>query len=627
MATIQVMDEELVNHIAAGEVVERPASVLKELLENALDAGATKIMIRVKKGGIDLVEVSDNGSGIGKADLEVIANPHSTSKLIDLTGLEHIDTLGFRGEALASICAVSEVEITSYTGKGTSGNKVAIVNGTRERVVPASRDKGTSVSVRNLFKNVPARRSFLKLPTTEYRKLVETFIPHALVYPNVHFIFETEGKIAYNLPAIPQSSCKSLHPQRLKELFPNVSLIELFYDGEGMLVGGYAGHPKHQSSKVDTRYIFVNGRPIWDNGVARSVLVGAERFIVDGMKIPFFVMMTVPHQYVDVNVHPRKSEVRFANPYRVYSAVENAVKKAFQESLRENEFAKEEAAADRLRPYSSRAGGFGVSDSEGKHIYRVGADLRGADRSFRARHISRREIDENLSFTKRVLDDVNRDEIESEKHMSVLDRAAFSEPMKLETDEYISARQFLNRYIIAEIAENLFIIDQHAAAERIRFEKLQEDYASEGIEKQGLIIPVKIKFSDTEAFFAEEAKELLKTIGYGISVQKDTLTISTVPAILQNGDHASLFRQILGELQDFELGADISEKINEKYRDSLFATMACHSSVRMNQRISDSEAIRLVRDLFKCRNAYSCPHGRPIVWRITSQEIDQKFNR
>lgn len=366
----------------------------------------------------------------------------------------------------------------------------------------------------------------------------------------------------------------------------------------------------------------MNGRPVWDNGAARSVLVGASRFIVEGMKIPFFISLSIPHQYVDVNVHPRKIEVRFANPYRVYSAIESAVKRAFQDSLREDSTAGDDASAERLRPISQTPRLFRASAGDRDGDYRISGESH-----FRAGRSSQREIDDSLSFSKRVLQDFNRDDTYLENGSTVLEKPAFSDPMKVNVDERISARQYLNRYIVAEVQGNLYIIDQHAAAERIRFEKLKKEYDSQGIDRQGVMIPVCLSLSDTEALFVKEVLFHLESLGYECSVEKNKVTISSVPALLQNADHEKLFMQILSELQDVEPGDNTRGILQEKVRDSLLATMACHSSIRMNQKISDIEATRLVRDLFACQNAYSCPHGRPIVWRVTPSEIDERFNR
>lgn len=620
MNSIFELSTDLVNHIAAGEVVDRPSSVLKELLENALDAGATKVSIRVKKGGIDLIEIADNGSGIDRDDLEVIASPHSTSKVFELEDLERIDTLGFRGEALASIAAVSKMTIvTEKTGDRTASS-VEIVNGVRSQVGSASRERGTTVSVRNLFQKIPARQKFLKLPPTEYRKLVELFIPLALVHPEVHFVFESDGKVVYNLPRVDTALTRSLHPQRVKELFPHLVLVDVFYDGEGMIVGGFAGHPKHQSHKVDARYIYVNGRSIWDNGIARAVIAGAARFIPEGMKIPFFITLSIPHGSVDVNVHPRKMEVRFANPYRVYAAVEAAVKRVFQDSLREELMTEGDVSARRLR-------GTGVTTRMQPGHYSDELLRDTSDKTYRFGRPSRQNVAESLAFSKMLLEDSQQAEPNVRESGVLLERPAFAERLAIGISDHISAKQYLKRYLVSEINGALFIVDQHAAAERVRFEKLLHDYASKGVEMQSLMIPVVVTLSDTEALFAAEMKDVLETFGYGWSLSGSHVSITAVPSILLHAEHESLFREILGQLQEFELTEGAHEKLQEKYRDAVIATMACHSSVRMNQAVSDSEATQIIRDLLACENAYSCPHGRPIMWRVTPAEIDEKFNR
>lgn len=635
MGKIQTLSKDVIDHIAAGEVVERPASVLKELLDNAIDAGAKKIVVSVSDGGIKKIAVADDGSGMSEDDLGIAVESHSTSKISEIKDLSKIETLGFRGEALASITAVSRVEIITATDDKSGARAFIIDGGKKGKIQPASRDRGTTVSVTDLFFNVPARRKFLKTPQTEYRKIVAIFYPIVLIHPDIHFVLESNGKVVKNLPAVTDASSGTLHPQRVHELFPDMELIELFFDGNGITVGGYTAHPLHQKKNPRDRYIFVNGRPIWDSGIVKSVSIGMARFIPDGTKVPFFVSLAVPYDQVDVNVHPQKSEVRFANPYRVYSSVESAVKRAFEDTLgKVHEKHADSELSNRFRQEGVVVSGGSDEDYRGKQIPRT---LR-EDNNWP--HPPRYDVVKSLEFSKMILEEDG--EPSQKVHREVVDHdAAYSNneyighdpydsldlQKRIEVDGEIHAKQFLNRYIVAQIEDALFIIDQHAAAERIRFETLLSDYQDKGIEVQSLMIPIAITLAETEALFVEETANIIKDLGFNFTVDGDTVSLLGIPAMLSSGDHEGIFRSILADLQEFEEIGSKKKVLDDTYRDSLIATMACHTSVRMNQRLDPKEAERIVRDLLHCKNSYSCPHGRPIVWKLTQEEIDRHFSR
>jgi DNA mismatch repair protein MutL len=628
MGKIQTLSKDVINHIAAGEVVERPASVLKELIENAIDSGASKITVSVRDGGIKKVEVADDGSGISEDDLDIAVESHSTSKISGIDDLSKIETLGFRGEALASITAVSKTEIITATDDEAGARALAVDGGEKGNIEQRSRDRGTTVTVTDLFYNVPARRKFLKTPSTEYRKIIETFYPIVLVHPEIHFVLESNGKVVKNLPAVQDASSGTLHPQRVGELFPDLDLVELFYDGNGITVGGFTAHPSHQRKSTRDRYIFVNGRPIWDSGIAKSASIGMARFIPDGTKVPFFISVTVPFDQVDVNVHPQKSEVRFANPYRIYSAVESAVKRSFEDTLGKVVGKYADSQLSRRFRQDGVVSAGSDEDRQGKQVPRQSRDDH--DWSPPPRY----DVEKSLAFSKMILEesgdmsmDAGRDDFNQDASQRDEESRDHEFQGRIEVEGEIHAEQFLNRYIVAQIEDALFVIDQHAAAERIRFETLLNDHKDKGIEVQSLMLPVSIALAETEALFVEEMSGIFKELGFDIRVDGETVSLSGIPAILSSGDHEALFRSVLADLQEYDEIGSKKKVLEDEYRDSLIATMACHSSVRMNQRLNQKEAESIVRDLLKCKNSYSCPHGRPIVWKITQEEIDRHFNR
>ncbi len=604
MPKIRKLEPNVVDQIAAGEVVDRPASVLKELLENAIDSGATKITVKVVEAGIKKIEVQDNGCGIEKEDLEIALDSHTTSKIETIEDLANVMTLGFRGEALSSIASVAVVTIQSMPSAALENhvaNEIVASDGKTSKVSATTRDIGTTVRVENLFYNVPARHKFLKTPKTEYTKLLEVFIPIVIINPQIHFVMESDGKVVYNLPLVEKSERGMIHPQRLTQILKKYQFVNLFYDGDGVTVGGVVAHPKHHAAKVGNQYVFVNGRAIWDNGIAKAVTLGANRFIPDGHKVPFAVAINIAQDQVDVNVHPRKAEVRFANPYRVYSAVENAVKKAYESTLQMNESDKE---FSRFRTSANSVDSTPSFVSSPREQQNFGQNKRYG-------------VEQSLRFSRMLLADSGKD-ISDEQPVQHLNYA---------NDREISARQFLGRYIIASFGEKLLIVDQHAAAERIRFEKLLDQYAGRGIEIQQILAPISVELDKSHMAFLEENQEIMKNLGYDFKLIGDNVEIIGVPSIIAQADHGKLFEELIEEIKDLGEISDAEGHLKDKYRDSIIATLACHSSVRMNQRVSDIEAASLVRELMKCRNSYSCPHGRPVMWELTKREIDVHFDR
>lgn len=596
MPKIKKLDPKVIDQIAAGEVVERPASVLKELLDNAVDSGATKISIKIKKGGLERIEVQDNGCGIEKDDVSLALQSHTTSKIESISDISEIKTMGFRGEALSSISSVSKVTIRSSTGEQSNpASEIVCTYGETGDASTVSMEAGTTVIVENLFENLPARKKFLKSEKTEYRKLLEVFIPIALINSAIHFTFNSNGRDIYNLPAVKNAKNGSLHPRRVSEILKDIEFVDLFYDGEGITIGGGVGHPRHHATRTSVQYTFINGRPVWDSGVAKAVSVGASRFIPEDSRVPFVVAVSIPTHQVDVNVHPRKLEVRFANPYRVYSAVENAVKAAYEQNL----------GADSEEEEYSRFRKSGVVSPSEKST---------DDRALRLRPRAY-EVKKSLEFSKMLLEDSD-DTVYS----------AEGEP-KLTASAVSQVRQFLGRYILASVGEELWIIDQHAAAERIRFEKLIDEFDKSGVPYQNLLAPMELQLSDSDLEFIKEVKDILESLGYFIDISKSTANLSAVPESLKEADHQKLIQELLGELRDIEDFKEKGKVLAGKYRDSVIATMACHSSVRMNRKLDDAEARSIIEQLLKCNNSYSCPHGRPIIWKLAQKDIDDHFER
>lgn len=583
------LPQELVNKIAAGEVIERPSSVVKELVDNSIDAGSTKIQISVVNGGIDLIEVSDNGIGIPKENLENVFDSHTTSKISSFDDLNTLLTMGFRGEALSTIVAVSKVKLISKYLNEDIANEIYYTDGEKS-IKSAAREEGTLVRVENIFGDIPARRKFLKSAQTEYKKILEILTPYFIIYPNIHFTVVRDGKTVINLNGNTSLKPHSIQKERVKEVLKKEyieRMLPIFFDGGGVKISGYVGHPSDHSKKVD-QYIFVNGRSIKENGVARSVFQGMERYIPYGERVPFVLHIDIRPDLVDVNVHPRKEEVRFLNPFRVYSAIEEAVKKAV-----------------------TKASSYKTESREFFPTYTPQPQYQSQSKIYEPRDISApvaktSSVQDSLLFSKEVLDDsvYVKTEIQSNERNFV--RNIF---------------QIFNKYILVEFNEDiLWIIDQHAAAERITFEKLK---SSKNLEQQKLLVPYEVEMSDSELVGMEELKEFFSNFGFEYTLSNGKVSIDSIPVEFVNTDFKKFFSEIFSLSDDIEhIGKEI-----ERLHEDILATMACHGSVRSGQSLHREEMMDIYNKLIVCENPYSCPHGRPAVWKMKLSEIDMNFER
>ncbi|MBD3328880.1 DNA mismatch repair endonuclease MutL [Candidatus Dojkabacteria bacterium] len=605
------LPQELINQIAAGEVIERPASVVKELIDNSIDAQAKNIQIKIQDGGAKLIEVQDNGIGIPKDQLATAFESHTTSKITKIEDLNDLMTMGFRGEALATIQSVSEVTAISKHSDSEFAYKIRFMNADEDSPKPekTAHQQGTTIRVEDLFDNIPARKKYLKTPATEYRHILKTLTNYFLIHPEIHFTLEKDGKQVFNLPDIKGSLPNSLHTNRVSQVMKNdwaEEMIDFFYDGQGIKVGGLASLPKFHTKKTNHEYIYVNKRPVYDRGIVKSVLQGFSRYIPHGEKVPFLISLTIKPELVDVNVHPRKEEVRFINPYRVYSAVEQAIQKALQRevSLETN-------------------GGYSTSDSEkdigfrrlrtrssGKPDFLRDGGNAGASYS-KTNSGKLRE----LKFNKRLSTfDVQNSLKFSEKALESMDGAV---------SEIKSISQIFNKYILVEFESELWVIDQHAAAERITFEHLKSSLSDEVKNTQHLLVPEEIEFSPAEIEFLKESSDFFEKSGFELDFEGQTVKVKSLPADISGADIGKIFREIFDGAEDL---GDI-DVASEKVQEDIIATMSCHTSIRSGQSLHSDEILSLVKNLIKCSNPYSCPHGRSVVWKLVIEDIDKNFDR
>jgi len=576
------LTQEVINQIAAGEVVERPASVVKELLDNAIDARATQIEIKVRDGGMELIEISDNGIGIPKRNLSEIFLPHTTSKISKIEDLNTLLSMGFRGEALSTITSVSRVHVISkYEDEGI-GNLVMFNEKGQSDVRSAAKEQGTTVRVENLFYNLPARKKYLKAASTEYRKIYELLNKYFLVYPNISFKLNKDGKEILSLDSLKDSLPGDIRKERVEEIYEKEELVEIKYEGNGMKIKGYSGHPSSHKSKNTKQVVFVNNRPITDRGIMRAVYEGYSRYLPFGEKINFYINIEINPELVDVNVHPRKEEVRFENPFRVYSAVEEAVKHALNKEL---SFQLDSSSIP--SPITQKRESFNSNSSQNYATREIKFDKQYSS------------VKDSLLFSKEAL-------AASEKE-----------------DEIRNIFQIFDKYIVIEFTdERLWIIDQHAAAERINFEKIQKREKN-ALDIQNLLVPVSIIFSKEERLFLEEFREFFLDLGINFEIKEYGIDILSLPSMLPASNTEALFKEIF-EISD---NLDTLKKDFERKKEDILATVACHTSIRSGQKLSYEEMKNLFEELSSCENPYSCPHGRPAIWRLTREQIDTNFER
>ncbi len=589
------LSPEIINQIAAGEVIERPASIVKELVDNSIDAQSTKIEIKVKNGGIDLIEVSDNGIGIPKENISSAFDSHTTSKIEKIEDLNTLLSLGFRGEALSTITSVSRVKLVSKFQSEDLGNEINYNENGKSLVKSAAKEQGTTVNVENIFYNIPARFKYLKTAQTEYRKIYELLLNYFLIFPNIHFILYKDGKIVVDTSLVPNSKAGEISEERVTKFLGSHNFLKLFSDGAGIKINGYIAHPSTHKSKSSNSYIFLNNRPITDRGIMRAIYEGYSRYLPYGEKIDFIVNININPELVDVNVHPRKEEVRFENPFRIYSAIEEAVKHTLNKEL---SFENTNSSESKLNENSFSS--FRDRFNKPKKEY-------GQNNLYLKNKSS--SVKDTLLFSKELLKSSSSPEYDSFQQNN-------------DHNDIVNIFQLFNKYIVVEfVNENLWIIDQHAAAERINFEKLSNN--SKDLDIQNFLVPVELSMKKEEILFLEENKKFFSDLGIQFDIKKEKILLKTVPVEFANSD----FQKIFYEIFELEENLSLLKKNFKKLRDDVLATISCHTSVRSGQKLTRESMLDLYERLSKCENPYSCPHGRPAIWRLTLDEIDHNFER
>lgn len=593
MRPITVLSPRLANQIAAGEVVERPASVLKELVENALDAGATRIDVDVESGGIARIRVRDNGVGIPADELPLALSRHATSKILDLDELEAVSTLGFRGEALASIASVSRLELYS----GVSGAAPAMVSVEGREMIPAvtpcAHPVGTTVDVRDLFFNTPARRKFLKTEKTEWNHLEAVFVRAALSRFDVGFRLSNQGRATRSLPpCADDASARERVITLLGRPFMEAA-IQVSAEAVGIRLTGWVGRPTFNRAQSDLQYFFVNGRIIRDKLVSHALRQAFRDVLFHGRHPAYVLYLELEPDQVDVNVHPTKHEVRFRDARWVYDFLFKQIYRLLETDRPTDQLATSPPEASPRASVVPQSALLMQQSALGLAALQALT----APRSESALHTQAPALGIEVPPIS--------------EHESELPPLGFARA------------QLHGVYVLAEAATGLVIVDMHAAHERIMYEALKEALDDQGLVSQPLLIPERVAVSSREADLAEEAESLLAS--FGLSVRRvglEIVAIEQIPALLKTADHAALLRDILSDLA--EVG--VTDRMLAA-RDSLLATMACHGAVRANRQLTIPEMNQLLRDIERTERSGQCNHGRPTWTFLSMSDLDRLFLR
>ncbi|WP_025130467.1 DNA mismatch repair endonuclease MutL [Pseudomonas sp. PH1b] len=626
-ARIELLSPRLANQIAAGEVVERPASVIKELLENSLDSGAKRIDVDVEQAGVKLLRVRDDGSGISSDDLPLALARHATSKIRDLEDLERVMSLGFRGEALASISSVARLTLTSRTREAeqawqveTEGRDMA------PRVQPAAHPVGTSVEVRDLFFNTPARRKFLKAEKTEFDHLQEVIKRLALARFDVAFHLRHNGKSILSLHEAKDDAARARRVAAICGSGFLEQALPIEVERNGLHLWGWVGLPTFSRSQADLQYFYVNGRAVRDKLVAHAVRQAYRDVLFNGRHPTFVLFFEVDPSVVDVNVHPTKHEVRFRDGRMVHDFLYGTLHRALGDVRPEDQLAAPAAVAGIVRPTGIEAGEFGPQ-GEMRLAANLALEQPQSQPGFSAPG-SGAGSGYQYQYTPRPQPVLPAAEAQGayREFFAPLPGAATAALPEGQEDipplGYALA-QLKGIYILAENAHGLVLVDMHAAHERIMYERLKVAMASEGLSGQPLLVPESIAVSQREADCAEEHASWFQRLGFELQrLGPESLAIRQIPALLKQAEANRLVHDVLADLMEYGTSDRIQAHLNE-----LLGTMACHGAIRANRRLALPEMNGLLRDMENTERSGQCNHGRPTWTQMGLDDLDKLFLR
>jgi DNA mismatch repair protein MutL len=651
MPTIRKLPVGLVNKIAAGEVIERPASVVKELLENSIDAGASHVEISVEGGGLDLIRISDNGCGIDAAQLELAIAPHATSKLSSDDDLFDVRTLGFRGEALASIAEVSHMSLRSRTAQSDSAYELMVKGGVQEPVRPTSGPVGTTIEIRHLFFNTPVRRKFMKSAQTEMGHVIEAFTRVALAYPSVHMVLQSGSRSVHDLPPTERWS------ERIRKFFGDEvadALISIDQRDEKVAIHGYVCDPSVSRSNNRMQYLFLNGRHIRDKALQHALGEAYRGLMMVGRMPVCFLHVVLDPKTVDVNVHPTKVEVRFEDSGAIYSRLLSGLRTKF---LKSDMMATAKTTTEPILPSAPSFHPLAPigSDEKGPESNQNGlldwakstamATLSRSTPDFRpypdafSRAIpaatrpvglddpffvpaSSADIGSSLASSTNPRDmPLGGSDSHSAPRADTVHRVDVSH--EIDGSKKHLGFQLHNRYLITEHDDGMAIIDQHALHERVLFEQIKSKVLNKALDVQQLLVPETISLPAPEAALVHEYRELLLEIGISIEpFGGDTFLIQSYPAMLKGVSPAEVLRQVLDPLLSGGKKPDVRNLLDE-----MMNMMACKAAIKAGDKLSDEEITELLKQRELYQDTHHCPHGRPTALFFSRDQLDKMFKR
>ena len=584
---IQQLPSHLINQIAAGEVVERPASVVKELVENSLDAGASSVHVDIVAGGQKLIRIRDNGAGIRKDEIGLALSRHATSKISSLDDLEAVVSLGFRGEALPSIASVARLTLCSKVSDDESAWQVDVDNGKVSDPRPAAHPNGTSIEVHDLFFNTPARRRFLRTERTEFGHIEKWIRRLALSRPDVAFTLTHNRRTVLQLAAATSEAERLARISKICGQAFADQAIYLEHATEGIALSGWVGQPTFNRSQPDMQYWFVNGRSISDKTLSHAARHAYRDVLFHGRYPAYVLSLTMDPKGVDANAHPAKHEVRFRDGRRVHGVVSQAVEVALQDT-KPGGHSVVSAPPSVTSSYSQ-----GAMPLTGSYQPGSGA------------------VRESLAAYRALSGAAPVAAIDPETGQAQVPPLGFA------------VAQIAGIYVLSENSDGLVIVDMHAAHERILYEKLKRGYDDKAVVRQPLLVPTTVAVAESEADLVEQHKEMLESLGLVIDRAGPTsLVVREVPALLKNSDAEGLLRDVLSDIAE----AGQSNRVEDACHDFL-ATMACHTSIRANRQLTLEEMNALLREMETTDRADQCNHGRPTWTTITMAELDRLFLR
>ena len=606
---IRILPDQLISQIAAGEVVERPASALKELLENSLDASSTDISVSLLQGGVKQLRVADNGSGIAQDDLAMALTRHATSKIATLEDLEAVGSLGFRGEALASIASVSRTQISSRAFETKHAWRIASNGSEISLIEPAALDAGTIIEVNDLYFNTPARRKFLKTEATEFGHCEEAFTRAALSRPDVSFMLQHNGR-AFSRYAV------SPPEKRFSEVLGTefaAESIQIDESAAGLRLWGIAAKPTYNRNSRDTQYVYVNGRFVRDKLIAHATRQAYQDVLHHDRHPAFVLFLELDPNLVDVNVHPSKTEVRFREGQAIHRFIFHSLHKALATPTGVSNAATASQAA--FNPFAS---------NQSYPTYQSQMPL---------------AANQSQSYYQTLFEGSNRHAPEANIHAGSgsIDNREFASPVCYaqdfeggEVQDFplgFAVAQIHGVYVLAQNAQGLVVVDMHAAHERIMYEKLKNALEAKQVSMQPLLLPVSFNADRLEVATVQEELSSgagnLQQLGFDIAVlSPTTLAVRAVPTMLQNADAVTLARDVLRDLREYGASRALTERRNE-----LLGTMACHAAVRANRSLTIPEMNALLRDMEATERSGQCNHGRPTWFQVSMSDLDKMFMR